>query len=248
MLLGKTFDFEMSLKDELGPSTVVDLTEPNNDPALPINIIDWGADPNREQGTRENDLVTLTKEDDTFHGRGGNDVIHGGDGFDRSYGGEGDDFIFGGAGGGRLNGGGGNDVIRGGDNTASGGSYLMETLLGGEGEDVLAGGLGNDVMYGDQPIWGASVPSSADVFLFDVKNWGRDSIMDFDDGLDKIQFGSASGVTNFNELEVEQFTSKFGEIYTVISFQATNGDPTHVNEIVLRGIEEDQIGLDDFIF
>jgi len=265
MLLKETFDIETDLKDALGPEAVADLTEPTIDPELPINIIDWRTDPSHPDGTGENDFATLTDQNDSFSGRGGNDVVHagdgndivnggggrdvlyGGDGYDRLSGGADDDFIYGGDGGGMLSGGAGNDVIRGGDNTDPRGGNFRELLFGGEGEDVLAGGVGNDVLYGDQPLWGASPPISADTFLFDVKNWGRDIIMDFDD-LDKIQFGGTSGVASYEDLNIEELTRKDGSVYTVISYQPSGGDPSNVNEIVLVGVKAGDISPDDFLF
>jgi len=265
MLFKKTYDIEADSTDTPFAETVIDLTGPNVDPVLPINIIDWLADPSHPQGTGENDFATLTDQDDRFSGGRGNDVVHagdgndavnggdgndvifGGDGYDRLSGDEGNDFIYGGDGGGILRGGDGNDVIRGGDNTDPRGGNIREILYGGEGEDVLAGGAGNDYLYGDQPLWGASVPTSADTFVFDVKNWGRDVIADFDDK-DKIQFGGTSGVTSFEDLHIEEFTRKDGSVYTVISYQPAGGNPGDVNEIVLQDIEAGDISPDDFIF
>jgi len=248
MLFKKTYDIEADSKDAPFAETVIDLTEPNVDPALPINVIDWADDPSdRRQGTDENDFATLTKEDDTFDAGDGNDVVHAGDGYDTVNGGAGDDFIYGGDGGGVLSGGAGNDVIRGGDNP-NGGFLATEILYGGEGEDVLAGGVGDDILYGDQSLVGPTVPSSADTFVFDVKNWGRDTIADFDDGMDKIQFGGTSGVTDFEDLHIEEFTNKDGSFYTVISYQPPWGNPGDVNEIKLLGIKESDVDPDDVLF
>jgi serralysin len=76
-------------------------------------------------------------------------------------------------------GGAGNDSIAGNNvaNSLQGGGG-NDTLSGGAGTDVLAGDIGNDTLRGD---------AGADQFLFNSKNFGRDRILDFDDGIDKLR-------------------------------------------------------------
>lgn len=123
--------------------------------------------------------------------------------------GDGDDIYNGATGifSGTIYGEAGNDVLTGG--------AFNETLIGGEGNDILTGGAG------------------ADMFVFDG-TWGNDTVTDFEDGIDLLDF-SASSLT-FNDLTITQ-----------------NGSDTLVedglgNSIILTGITSTDITADDFIF
>jgi Ca2+-binding RTX toxin-like protein len=98
----------------------------------------------------------------TIRGMGGNDEIGGRGGNDRLYGDSGDDLIFGGAGRDRLYGGSGDD-----------------TLIGDGGSDRFYAGAGNDRLELD---------GGKDKVYYDVDNGnqGRDLVLDFDIGSDKI--------------------------------------------------------------
>lgn len=83
-----------------------------------------------------------------------------------------------------LVGGGGNDTLLGGSGN--------DTLLGGDGYDNLHGGLGLDMLTGGK---------GADRFIFAIGD-GRDTVSDFQDGSDHIQFqGSA---VSFSDLTIVQ--------------------------------------------
>jgi serralysin len=69
-------------------------------------------------------------------------------------------------------GGEGKDVI--------GGNKVANSLIGGEGEDTLSGLQGNDLLTGG---------IDADTFVYRAK-FDRDTIVDFEDGLDKINLGA----------------------------------------------------------
>lgn len=114
-----------------------------------------------------NDTVTGTDADEVIDGGRGDDRIDGGAGSDRIYGGLGADVLSGGAGWDLLSGGNGND-----------------RLSGGTGDDVLAGGKGVDMLTGGL---------GADVFEFGFDGTDRDTITDFEVGIDHIHL--ASGVT-----------------------------------------------------
>jgi len=128
--------------------------------------------------TTVNDLVSRTfgNGNDTVAGSGADEVIDGGRGDDRIDGGAGSDRIYGGLGADVLSGGAGWDLLSGGNGN--------ERLSGGTGGDVLAGGKGADILTGGL---------GADVFEFGLDGTDRDTITDFEVGIDHIHL--ASGVT-----------------------------------------------------
>lgn len=133
------------------------------------------------------------------------DRLTGGAGADTLWGGAGDDILSGLAGNDRLSGDAGRDV-----------------LSGGTGMDRLDGGTGNDSMTGG---------SGADVFIF--QQWdGRDTIRDFQNGIDKI---SVEGVRS-----VAGLTAWAGVGGTWLDYG--NG------EVFLQGITRSQLDSSDFIF
>lgn len=146
-------------------------------------------------------------------GANGKDFLRGRGGDDSLFGGEGNDVIWGGAGVDRINGGGGRDraqyseatsgvlvdlalsILNAGE--ASGDTYESiedifgssyndrlrgdagnNMIWGGAGKDFLQGREGNDALYGG---------TGADTFFF-AKNWGSDKVMDFEVGVDEINF------------------------------------------------------------
>jgi serralysin len=133
-----------------------------------------------------NDVLRGGGGDDRLFGGGGNDVLYGGAGNDVLRGGAGHDRLFGGPGNDELRGGDGDDILRGGTG--------HDRLFGGPGDDVLFGGSGNDLLVGgagnDRLIGG----SGMDTFVFQP-NGGHDTVVDFEDGLDVLDF-SAFGFAN----------------------------------------------------
>ena len=154
------------------------------------------------------DILIGNDLDNRIFGNGGNDSIRGEGGAD---------VIIGGAGADSLNGGAGNDIVdyfasqagvtvdlsvatqvSGGD--ASGdtllffeqvfgslfddvlkGSATANSLVGLNGMDTLNGREGSDYLFGG---------ADADTFRFDVSNLGVDTIVDWQDGVDKISIGA----------------------------------------------------------
>jgi Ca2+-binding RTX toxin-like protein len=92
---------------------------------------------------------------------------------------EGDDELYGTSGADTLNGLGGNDVLY--------GFAGNDTLNGGAGDDVLIGGPGRDLLTGG---------AGADIFLIesfaDSRSSGRDRILDFEQGIDKVDLSALS--------------------------------------------------------
>ncbi|WP_108883286.1 alkaline phosphatase [Anderseniella sp. Alg231-50] len=169
--------------------------------------------------------------DDEIHSRGGNDTIIGGEGDDTAFagsgndrveGGDGDDTIFGESGDDDLDGGDGDDLISGGDGN--------DTINGGAGEDKINGGQGNDNLTGG---------SKADTFWFDHLNgWGKDTITDFEDGIDTISFEQSPELgppITFDDLTITQIGNQ-----ALVSY---NGSYIYVN-----GVTAGQLTEDDFTF
>lgn len=115
------------------------------------------------------DSLSLTAAEGGGHGRGGS-------GHDVLVSGLGGDLLEGNAGRDRLDGGGGADVLIGG-----GGA---DWLIGGDGADRLDGGRGADTLIGG---------AGADVFVFDAEERGRDKLLDFDPGEDRLELSGWVG-------------------------------------------------------
>jgi hypothetical protein len=115
-----------------------------------------------------------------------------------------------------VNAGSGNDTVLG----SAGG----DTLRGDSGKDVLNGLGGNDLLYGG---------SGKDIFVAGA-DWGRDTVADYQDGYDKLDF-HASGATSVADLMFTQVGAD-----TEISF----GDDT----LVLLGINVSVVNGADFLF
>jgi Ca2+-binding RTX toxin-like protein len=157
--------------------------------------------------------------DDTIYGDSGNDFLSDSAGNNTLSGGVGDDTIYGGSGNDSIDG--GNDIIYGGSgNDSINGFDGNDTLLGSTGNDTLIGSYGDDRMTGG---------SGADLFEF---GYGSDTIVDFEDGTDKLQL--SFGIS-FNDVFIEQ-----------------NGSSTIVfdeNQILatLVGVNATNVTIDDFV-
>ena len=96
---------------------------------------------------------------------------------------------------------GGGSAVRfegfGGNDTLTGGS-AGDKLLGWTGNDTLSGGFGNDTLQGGAGNDSLRGGSGNDIFAFSefkvppilTAGFGSDSILDFQDGFDKLQFSS----------------------------------------------------------
>ena len=134
----------------------------------------------RFQGTIRNDIIRGTRDADRVEGKAGDDLIYGLAGNDLLKGDEGNDTIYGGI---------GNDNVQ--------GDAGDDKLFGEAGNDILEGGLGNDRLSGG---------TGADIFVFGDPATGRDVILDFTDGVDRIEF-DLDTVNSFNDLSVRQLTN-----------------------------------------
>lgn len=179
-----------------------------------------GSGNNRMMGTDADDQILGGKGNDKVFGAAGDDLIEGGDGNDRLFGQDGADDIFGGAGDDMIDGGSGdefifgeagNDVLKGGigHDFIKGGAG-QDRILGQDGNDRLFGGAERDVLKGgsgnDQLTDGAgksdrlSGNAGSDIFIF-VDDGKRDVIVDYEDGIDKIDL-RAEGPLLFTDLGI----------------------------------------------
>lgn len=190
-------------------------------------------DISRRVGTDGVDRLFGTKEDDQLIGLDGNDVIRGfrgddqieaGDGNDRAYGGRGDDEIAGEEGNDKLFGDKGDDAIEGGEghdrlyggagedellgengNDRLDGGKGFDHLKGGEGNDRLSAGSGGARMSGgadDDSLYGDTC--AEDIFVFDLIPFGDDLIRCFENGTDRIEIATYTGVESFDDITVAQ--------------------------------------------
>jgi len=167
-------------------------------------------------GSQFDDSLTGDASDNTIGGLGGDDIIDGGAGNDRLIGAAGDDMLFGGD---------GDDILiaQEGADTLDGGAGA-DRLIGGTDDDIIIGGSDNDLLLGQ---------TGADTFIFGDAH-GADRIVDFEQGVDLIEFDGTSGVTSFGDLTITQtgahvlITSAAGTIAVnnalVADFDATDFD------------------------
>jgi Ca2+-binding RTX toxin-like protein len=98
----------------------------------------------------------------------------------------------------------GNDVLSGGDG--------RDRIDGGDGGDVLYGGWGRDTMTGG---------AGADYFGF-YPECGRDTIIDFEIGIDKIDLENIDGIDNFADLDGKIVQSEANPADTIIRLGDTD--------------------------
>ena len=135
------------------------------------------------RGSESDDLLIGDDGNNSLWAHAGNDTIQGGAGNDNLRGYGGDDVLFGGTGNDGLQGNIGNDTLNGGAGN--------DSLLGNEGDDILSGGEGNDRLEGSQ---------GADIFVLGL-GLGRDSIVDFELGTDRIGLEDS---LSFGQLSITQ--------------------------------------------
>lgn len=145
-------------------------------------------------GTSQADVILSAGGNDTVNSGAGNDVVIAGTGNDVVNAGTGDDLVAGGAGNDTLSGGAGSDVV-----------------LGGAGDDVISGGDGADILSGG---------SGKDTFQIQA-NSGDDVIVDFQFGLDKLNFYANSFVGNTKNISVVTFAD-LQKMITDFNMNVTN--------------------------
>lgn len=103
------------------------------------------------------------------------------------------------------------------------GNSGANTLKGGGGSDYLASDAGKDLLYGGD---------GADIFYFD-DGYDKDTIKDFEDGLDKIALYDHSATPDYDS--VKEHMSQDGD-NVVIDFG--DGDKLTINNITVKHLTE----------
>ena len=183
----------------------------------------------------QNSSATVTIADDDaapaealLTGGVGADLLRGGAGDDTLRGGPGNDTLRGNAGDDVLHGGPGNDTLRGnaGDDVLHGGAGA-DRLFAGAGADRLHGKGGDDMLHGGP---------GDDAFVYGNAPFGRDTVRDFEDGVDVLDF-SGSGL-QWRDLQVS--SDEDGNAVVRVSGRE--------NSVTLVGVDAALIDRDDFLF
>ena len=173
-----------------------------------------GAGDDNLRGGSGDDLLIAGDGDNRLSGDRGNDQLYAGDGVDRMSGGAGDDLLIALAGDDNLRGGSGNDSLFGGDGD--------DSIDGGTNNDVIEGGLGNDYMKGGRGI---------DQFVFNHAAFGADTIRDFEDGIDVLDFSSIG-------LDFNDFTFTIGGTRDRDTIMTLNSDPAQSVTFIRTDVSE----------
>ncbi|ELS01443.1 putative calcium-binding protein [Xenococcus sp. PCC 7305] len=152
-------------------------------------------------GGNGDDILLGGNGDDTLYGEAGADVLFGQNNNDSLIGGDGNDTLYGEAGADILSGQNDDDRLIGADdNDSLYGGAGDDILLGQNGNDQLVGNDGNDSFYGGFGLNSLTGGSGSDRFVIMSATTGdRDTIEDFEDGIDRIVL---SGDLSFGNLEI----------------------------------------------
>ncbi|MEM9063140.1 MAG: LamG-like jellyroll fold domain-containing protein [Pseudomonadota bacterium] len=197
------------------------------------NIMDGGAGHDRLYGRAGDDTMIGGTGNDVFYVDEAGDMVmeHAAGGYDRVYAslhheldanveaavasGTGDVNLTGNAEANWLTGNAGSNVILGGDGN--------DRLQGRDGEDTIDGGEGNDMLEGG---------AGADLFRFGA-NGGLDRVLDFEVGIDLLEFEGAS----FADVVIEDTSAG-----AKISYDASNAG----NNVILAGISAAAVTVSSF--
>ena len=174
----------------------------------------WGGTGNDVlKGEDGNDILRGESGDDHLDGGDGSDALAGHSGADTLIGGAGNDFLYGNGDNDALFGGTGNDVLR--------GESGVDQLRGEDGNDYLNAGSGNDVVDGGAGLDMLIGGDGADTFVF-ADGAGGDSVYDWEDGLDVLDFSGVTSVSVFDDLLLDVVSAT----QTDVSFDDGSGTVT----------------------
>ncbi|MEM7545354.1 MAG: Ig-like domain-containing protein [Pseudomonadota bacterium] len=200
------------------------------------DVVEAGGGADTVRGLGGDDDISGGRGRDKLHGGGGDDTVSGDAGRDKVKGNAGDDLLSGNGGFDTVIGGGGSDTLfgNGGEDTLRGGrgadaldgGNRDDKLKGNGGQDILTGGGGDDLMIGGR---------GRDTFVF-ADRFGSDTIRDFADGRDLLDFSGHSAIGGFDDLIITD----------------ANGDAVIEDgvggRIVLENVDRGLIDADDFLF
>ena len=198
-----------------------------------IEVAIGGSGNDRLVGNAGRNVLRGDGGNDVLLGNGGNDTLKGQLGADTLKGGDGDDILLGGYGRDTLLGQLGSDTLK--------GQLGADTLKGLKGRDILLGGGGNDTLKGggykdrlngqagDDTLFGGI---GADKFVFAV-NGDNDTIADFTDDVDTIQFVNLGTAANIMSLATQ--------VGADVVFDFGGGDTLTVLDTVVSALSDDII-------
>ncbi|MEM8571319.1 MAG: calcium-binding protein [Pseudomonadota bacterium] len=181
------------------------------------------------------DLVTNVEDaigslaQDEIYGDGGGNVINGAAGPDQLFGRGGGDCLVGGDGNDTLEGGSGQDI-----------------LFGQIGADLIRGGAGSDILSGGPPESDGPGAIVSDQFIFlntDLAGTARDTIIDFELGIDRLAFDAGFFNPNLAIADALSFTNTSDGVILVadITGTAAGVGPVSFNDFVLlAGVSFDE--------
>ena len=117
-------------------------------------------------------------------------------------------------------------------------------MIRGGGNDHLRGGVGDDLIYGDGQVMSADAQGGNDLLwggeggdrFFFVGNFGNDTIFDYEDGVDRINFADYGASLTFEDLII------------AASGTGTLIDAPGFGTIALKNVSSALITEDDFRF
>jgi serralysin len=225
-----------------------------------IDTLYGGADNDTLYGDADKDFLHGEDGNDTLNGGLADDYLYGGEGTDILRGDGGNDLLSGGGGSDFLNGGDGTDAAdyrtasgsvgvnlstnvhtgeAAGDTFQSIEAFLLggfnDTFVGGTGADRVDGGGGNDILDGGAGYDNLTGGAGADEFLF-RGFFGKDTVTDFQDGVDHIHISGVSGVNSFANVTVTTDVSG----WAMLNFGG--------GKVLLTGVTAAQVDASDFLF
>ena len=126
-----------------------------------------------------------------------------------------------------MEGGLGHDLLKGGDGN--------DSLSGGHGDDTLVAGAGEDELFGG---------SGADVFVFENGDGPKNTVIDFQDGVDKLDISDFAGSIFHTVMQLPG--TSLTAIGQITLTNTDTGDIYEINNADALGVFT--ITSDDFIF
>ena len=128
-------------------------------------------------------------------------------------------------------------ILLGHGNTNGTGTSNGDDLFGNSGNNKLFGRNGADRLDGGKGNDGLTGGANADHFVFKT-GYGHDTIMDFENGIDKVDLSKWSAINNFADLKAHHLSQSNGDVFI------TAGS----DMLILKDMKIGQIDHSDFQF